>query len=264
MQNEISPSTAIAADTDSEPELEVLVAPGRGDGSEDEVNGSPVARVAAAWVLGLSMAAIGAASLQYASKQTDFGFFLLSFCFVVVFGATWSDVATRRIPNALTYPAIILGLLFNGALPLLLSKFDLSTAEIFLGASGTIDCIQGFGLCATIGIVSFIARGLGGGDVKLLAAVGAIIGFHGVVAVLFNTLIVAALIGVINWVAGGMLMRKLQSFAHAVYFSLIMRADMRTVYRFRPTESPFALSLLIGLVLAQFVALHRTIFSVTW
>ena len=263
LQNETSPSAAVPAGTDLENEQELLVSPlrtgegiGRNEGSS--------ARVAATWILALSMAAVGAAALQYSSNQAEYGFFLLSLCFVVVFGATWSDVATRRIPNALTYPAILLGLALNGALPLLLAKLDLKTAEVFLGASGSIDCIQGFGLCAAIGIVSFMARGLGGGDVKLLAAVGALMGFHSVVAVLFNTLIVAALIGVINWSVRGTLMRRLQSFTHAIYFSVIMQADMRTVYRFRPTESPFALSLLIGLVGAQFVALHQLIFSVSW
>lgn len=221
-------------------------------------------RVVAGWMLCLSVAAIGAASLQFASGQTSRGFFLLSLCFVVVFAATWSDVATRRIPNVLTYPAILLGLLLNAALPLVLESAGRTSALVLLGSSGTLEALQGFGLCAAIGIVSFMARGLGGGDVKLLAAVGAMLGLHAVVAVLFNTLLIAALLGIVNWFAGGSLMRRLQSFAHAIYFSVVMKADMRSVYRFRPTEGPFALSLLLGLVLAQRIALHREIFGVTW
>ena len=262
MHNESSSSTA--APSQPESELEVIAAPKSAEQSEESSEQISGARVTATWILALSIAAVTAAGLQYASKQAEYGFFLLSLCFVVVFGATWSDVATRRIPNVLTYPAIILGLLLNGVLPVLLSKFEFGTAGIFLGATGSMECVQGFGLCAAIGIVSFMARGLGGGDVKLLAAVGAMIGFAGVVAVLFNTLLIAALIGILNWIARGTLMRRMQGLAHSIYFSIIMRADMREVYRFRSTESPFALSLLIGLVSAQFIALHREIFSVAW
>ena len=261
-EESIAPDSAQAAsEVDG---LEVLHPPSSDGGGDGDPQPISTARIATSWILGLSVAAIAAGATQILSGQTERGFFLLSLCFVVVFAATWSDVATRRIPNVLTYPAVLLGLGLNALAPLLLARLELDSALTWLGSSGTADSFQGFGLCAAIGIVSFIARGLGGGDVKLLAAMGAMIGFDATVAVLFNTLLVAAVIGVINWFAGGSLMRRLQSFAHAIYFSVIMRADMRTVYRFRPTEGPFALSLLIGLTLAQFVALHRLIFPVDW
>lgn len=218
----------------------------------------------ATWIVALSLAAVLASVLQVASGQREHGFFLLSLCLVVCFGATWVDVATRRIPNVLTYPAILLGLLLNGALPLVLDQFNVPAARIWLASSGTIDCLQGFGLCAAIGIVSFMARGLGGGDVKLLAAVGALIGFSAVIGVLFNTLAVAAVLGIANWAVSGSLMRRVQSLASAIYFSVVLRGDLRTVYTFKSTEGPFALSLLIGLVMAQFVALHRVLLAAGW
>lgn len=246
------------------PDLEVISGPASELGAEQQSVGPSRTRILASWILALSVAAVLAAGLQFATEQTQQGYFLLSLCLIVVFGATWSDVATRRIPNVLTYPAIVLGLALNAGLPLLLERLDSASALVLLGSSGTLDALQGFGLCAAIGIVSFMARGLGGGDVKLLAAVGAMLGLHAVVAVLFNTLLIAAALGIVNWFAGGSLMRRLQSFAHAIYFSVVMKADMRSVYRFRPTEGPFALSLLLGLVLAQRIALHREIFGVTW
>ncbi len=205
-----------------------------------------------------------ASALQISSGQREHGFFLLSLCLIVCFAATWGDIATRRIPNTLTYPAILLGLGLNGILPGVLAGLGLAAAQVWLGSPGAIDCLQGFGLCAVIGIVSFMARGLGGGDVKLLAAVGALIGFDAVVAVLFNTLLIAAVLGIANWTLRGSLLRRMQKFACAIYFSVVLRSDMRAVYAFKPTEGPFALSLLIGLVLAQFVALHRVLLSVGW
>lgn len=238
-----------------------IIPPPRGSGHTARPS---TARVVSSWVLGLSVAAVIAAAWQFASGQAEVGYFLPALCFVVVFAATWSDVATRRIPNALTYPTILIGLALNVALPPVLEISGSASALVLLGSSGSLDAIQGFGLCAIVGIVSFMARGLGGGDVKLIAAVGAMLGLHVVVGVLFNTLLIAAVLGVLNWTFGGSLMRRLQSFTHAIYFSVVMKADMRAIYRFRATEGPFALSLFLGLALEPFVALHRYFFGVTW
>ena len=60
------------------------------------------------------------------------------------------------------------------------------------------------------------------------------------------------------------LMRRVQGFASAIYFSVVLRGDMREVYDFKATEGPFALSLLIGLVMAQFFALHTLLLSIGW
>ncbi|MFT7539911.1 MAG: prepilin peptidase CpaA [Gammaproteobacteria bacterium] len=249
------------AATDSETELQDV---DRSDAPTDAPKKASAVSVSAAWIVALSCAAVLASALQIASKQREHGFILLALCFVVCFAATWVDVATRRIPNVLTYPAIVLGLVLNGLLPLVLVRFDQSTALVLLGSSGTIDCLQGFGLCAAIGIVSFMARGLGGGDVKLLGALGAMLGFDAVIAVLFNTLLVAAVLGIANWAARGSLMKRVQGMASAVYFSIVLRDDMRTIYGFKATEGPFALSLMIGLIMAQFISLHQVLLSVAW
>jgi prepilin peptidase CpaA len=215
------------------------------------------------WVLALSMAAVIAAGLQLWSKQTGYGFYLLALCFLVCIAGAWVDVATRRIPNLLTYPAILIGLALNALAPLLLSALGADTAVVWLGATGLRDGLLGFGLCAAIGIVSFIARGLGGGDVKLLAAVGAMIGFDAVVAVLFNTLLVAAVFGVVNWAVKGTLMARVQIIANNVLVALVTRRSVN-VYPFKSTETPFGLALLIGLIVAQFFAIHRFLFQVSW
>lgn len=259
-----APSSAPAPADGRDGGPDVLVPATHAPGDEGATATLSASRIAAGWVLLLSCAAVLAAAWQVGSGQREHGYFLLSLCFVVCFAATWVDIATRRIPNVLTYTAILLGLALNGLLPLLLERLDQRAALVWLGSSGALDCIQGFGLCAAIGISSFLVRGLGGGDVKLLAAVGALIGFQAVVVVLFNTLLVAAVLGVANWTLGGQLMRRLQALAGAVYFSVVLRSNLRTLYGFKATEGPFALSLLLGLVLAQFVALHRLLLSVGW
>jgi prepilin peptidase CpaA len=219
---------------------------------------------AAWWVLGACLAAVVAAGLQLWSGQARYGFFLLTMCFAVCIVAAWLDVATRKIPNVLTYPAVLIGLTLNALAPPVLEALGADVAVVWLGATGLRDGLLGFGLCAVIGIVSFIARGLGGGDVKLLAAVGAMLGLDAVIAVLFNTLLVAALIGLANWAVRGTLMARAQVLANNLLMMAVTRRGMKAAYPFKSTEAPFGLALLIGLTLAQFVAVHRALLSVGW
>ena len=219
--------------------------------------------VATWWVLALCVAAVIAAGLQVWSGQRQYGFYLLALCFLVCLAAAWLDLATRRIPNVLTYPAILIGLALNALAPPALEAVGADTVVVWLGASGLRDGLLGFGLCAAIGIVSFMARGLGGGDVKLLGAVGAMLGFDAVIAVLFNTLLVAALIGLANWVLKGTLLARTQIIANNVLIAVVTKRRVN-VYPFKATEAPFGLALLIGLTVAQFFAVHRFLLSVSW
>ncbi len=78
----------------------------------------------------------------------------------VALSAVWFDVRERRIPNALTVGALGLALLLRATL---------GADELVAGLTGT---AIGFGLALPF----FLVGGLGGGDVKLLAAVGAFLG----------------------------------------------------------------------------------------
>jgi len=71
------------------------------------------------------------------------------------------DLRTRRIPNVLTFGAAAAGLLYHVA----------SGGPSALGQS-----VAGWFVGAMVFIVPFALRGLGAGDVKLLAALGAWIG----------------------------------------------------------------------------------------
>jgi prepilin peptidase CpaA len=72
-----------------------------------------------------------------------------------------SDVRTLRIPNALTGPAILIGVALNAWLS---------------GWAGVTSSLAGFALATAILIVPFALGGIGGGDVKMMAAVGALLG----------------------------------------------------------------------------------------
>lgn len=90
-------------------------------------------------------------------------------------GAVWFDVRERRLPNLLTVGALLAGLVLRAPL-----GFD-SVGDGLLGA------LLAFGLALPF----FLAGGLGGGDVKLLAAVGMFLGPGN----LWFALLVMALVG---------------------------------------------------------------------
>lgn len=69
------------------------------------------------------------------------------------------DLRTRRIPNRLTFPAVALGLVANLTLG---------------GLNGLAKSAVGTLLGAALLFVPFVMGGMGAGDVKMLAAVGAL------------------------------------------------------------------------------------------
>lgn len=86
----------------------------------------------------------------------------------------WTDFRTRRIPNAVTMSLLALGLLWNGLAPTGYGIFDPTLA----GGIGWTKSILG-ALAAFAGFFLFyLLRILGAGDVKLMAAVGAWVGYQ--------------------------------------------------------------------------------------
>src|SRR5690348_3845619 len=71
------------------------------------------------------------------------------------------DVRTRRIPNALTAPMIAIGAVLNG---------------VHAGMPGVAYSAAGLLLPIAILFLPFALGGIGGGDVKMMGAVGALVG----------------------------------------------------------------------------------------
>ncbi len=120
--------------------------------------------------------------------EPELGFLLLA---VVCAGvATIFDFRSRRIPNWLTGSTALGALLLHAALG---GPNDLGSA--LLGAA------LGFG--ATL--LFFLMGGMGAGDVKLMAAVGAVLGFSAMIPALLASAIFGALCGIAVALARGRL-----------------------------------------------------------
>ena len=94
--------------------------------------------------------------------------------------ASVHDVRERRIPNLLTGPALVLAL--GGHL-------------VFGGWGGLLGSAAAGLLAGALLLLFFMAGGMGAGDVKLMAAVGCLVGLPPLGLVLFATAVCGALFG---------------------------------------------------------------------
>src|SRR5687767_13789570 len=91
---------------------------------------------------------------------------------VLVMGASVSDLRTRRIPNLMTFSAAAAGLLYH---------------SFAAAGHGAVASGGGWLIGALLFFPIFALRGMGAGDVKLLAALGAWLGPRDVVWVALIT-----------------------------------------------------------------------------
>ena len=90
---------------------------------------------------------------------------LLVFLGIALVIAAYTDIDRRKIPNVLTFPAMLLGVGYHG--------LTYGVPGLIFSVAGL---VTGFGLL----ILFYFMGGMGAGDVKLMAAVGAVLGAKGV------------------------------------------------------------------------------------
>ena len=95
--------------------------------------------------------------------------------------AAVTDVQRRRIPNWLTYPAVVLGVMLRGLL---------------LGWKGMGSALAGCLLAGGVFLLFYLVRAMGAGDVKLAAAIGSLLGAADAVAMLLATAICGGVLAV--------------------------------------------------------------------
>ncbi|MDY7000943.1 MAG: A24 family peptidase [Thermodesulfobacteriota bacterium] len=99
----------------------------------------------------------------------------LLLCGVLMVAAV-TDIRGQRIPNLLTFPAMILAFSYHG---------------MTQGPDGLLFSLTGFGLGLGVMLIPYFAGVMGPGDVKLMAVVGAFLGASGA----FNAFLLTSLFG---------------------------------------------------------------------
>jgi prepilin peptidase CpaA len=88
---------------------------------------------------------------------------ILVTCGMVI--ASIADLKTRRIPNLLTFPMMLVGFAYHG---------------VTSGLSGLGFSTAGLGIGISVFLIPYLMGGMGAGDAKLMGAAGAILGPKGV------------------------------------------------------------------------------------
>ncbi|MDH3591360.1 MAG: A24 family peptidase [Planctomycetota bacterium] len=147
------------------------------------------------------------------------------FLLAILIAATWTDVAKGKVYNALTYSAILAGLVVN--------------TFVEPAGIGWSDSLLGFATGFAPMFLIYLGGGLGGGDVKLMGAVGAFVGPQPALFTLLYSCIVGALLClvILLWKEGapGLVARWLDRKRPAG------EPDGFEAHRF-----PFALAILVG------------------
>ncbi|MEW5875160.1 MAG: prepilin peptidase [Candidatus Zixiibacteriota bacterium] len=116
---------------------------------------------------------------------------VVSFCSV-------TDLLWRRIPNVVTLPTVGIGLLLG---------------SILGGWKGLGLAAAGMGAGFVLMIVPYYLGGMGAGDVKLMAAIGALLGLSPIIQVFLYTTLIGGVIAVISALSRGTLKRALRNIA---------------------------------------------------
>jgi prepilin peptidase CpaA len=121
---------------------------------------------------------------------------VLAVLLAVLIAAAIYDVRYRRIPNWLTVSGVLLGLAINAVI-----------GES--GGRGILFALAGLGVAFGMYMVLYILRAMGAGDVKLMAAVGALVGWKAWFGVFFVTAIVGGIMALLLVMVRGRLKHTL-------------------------------------------------------
>ncbi len=122
--------------------------------------------------------------------------------------AAITDIMYRKIPNALTLPAVIIGLVYHAYLTGV-DGFLFSTGGVFLGIGSL--------------FLFYLLGMMGAGDVKLMGAVGSILGPAGVFQAFLFTAIAGGVYAIIALAVNGQLMQFLKRFVFSLKLSFLTR-----------------------------------------
>jgi len=153
---------------------------------------------------------------------------------LLVVAASVFDIRKHRIPNWLTIAGVVLAVALNTFL------FEMA---------GLWYSLKGLGLAFAIYFGLYLLRGMGAGDVKLMAGVGAAVGLYNWLGILFLTAIFGGVAAVVLAASKGRIQRTFRN----MWLMLMSLRQGRAPYQDNPeldVGSDLALRLPHGVVIA--------------
>jgi prepilin peptidase CpaA len=152
--------------------------------------------------------------------------------------AAQADVRTRKIPNALTFPALLLGLVVHGALG---------------GRDGFVSALVGMVVAGGIMIPAWLFKWMGAGDVKLMAAVGVWLAWPQAAIALLASFVAGGAIALVFALRRRLLMQALHNVALIGAWSVSRMGRGAPLPVTTGVRFPFALAVLAGSTFALWV-----------
>jgi prepilin peptidase CpaA len=162
-------------------------------------------------------------------------YFLIGAVFVASAGAV-SDARSARIPNWLTYSGLVAALVLRFAV--------LGWVGLEIGAVGMLVAGGSF-------LILLVMGAMGGGDMKLMAAVGAWVGSAQVVAILLTAALAGGVLAVVYIIFGKGIRRTLWNLMELIRFRLTSGLQPHPVLNVRESGSqrvPFGVAIAMATV----------------
>jgi prepilin peptidase CpaA len=160
---------------------------------------------------------------------------------VMLIAASWIDLKQHRIPNLLTFSLLISGILLQFLLH---------------GWEGLIYSLGGLAVGFLIFIPFYIKGGMGAGDVKLMAATGAFLGFKGALLAIGLTLFAGSVMGIFLLVILGGIKTAMHRY-YATLKQLLYTHNINMSYIPPPSDEaaavkfPYASAICLGTIAAM-------------
>ena len=149
-------------------------------------------RIATAGALALQIRAVAVGS----ETKLNMSHIIPVLAVAVALCAAIMDSRERRIPNLLTYPAMLVGLLVQG---------------LMHGWKGVLLSVGGSVLFGGVFMLFYLVRAMGAGDVKLALGLGCIVGLSAAWHLMFATALAGGLLAIIFMVFSGRIVQTLRN-----------------------------------------------------
>jgi len=158
---------------------------------------------------------------------------------VLVTLAARADVQSRRIPNHLTFPALVIAL---------------ASHAVFGHVEGLFDALTGMAVAGGVLVPGWLMGWMGAGDVKLAAAVGAWLGMPGALLAVLGSLVAGGVVSLVLALRQGVLVQALQGAARIGFQGLGLGHRGTPAPGVTGIRFPFAVAVLAGSIFALICA----------